>query len=100
MNHQLLSPGAEKTARRLSAGLVVVLTCYLFIYALTADMAKILSYIPDDAAYYMKMGQAVLVPQAPTEGGVRIYSKSGSFLGVGCILDDGKVQPKRLLRSG
>ncbi len=56
--------------------------------------------LSDDAAYYMKMGQAVLVPQAPTEGGVRIYSKSGSFLGVGCILDDGKVQPKRLLGSG
>ncbi len=56
--------------------------------------------LSDDATYYMKMGQAVLVPQAPTEGWVRIYSKSGSFLGVGCILDDGKVQPKRLLRSG
>jgi tRNA pseudouridine55 synthase len=53
--------------------------------------------LSDDATYYMKMGQAVLVPQAPTEGWVRIYSKSGKFLGVGCILDDGKVQPKRLL---
>ena len=56
--------------------------------------------LSDDAAYYMKMGQAVLVPQAPTEGWVRIYSKSGGFLGVGCILEDGKVQPKRLLHIG
>lgn len=56
--------------------------------------------LSDDAAYYMKMGQAVLVPQAPTEGWVRIYSKPGKFLGVGCILEDGKVQPKRLLHKG
>ena len=56
--------------------------------------------LSDDAAYYMKMGQAVLVPQAPTDGWVRIYSKEGSFMGVGCILDDGKVQPKRLLSKG
>ena len=56
--------------------------------------------LSDDAAYYMKMGQAVLVPQAPTEGWVRIYSKEGAFMGVGCILDDGKVQPKRLLSRG
>jgi tRNA pseudouridine55 synthase len=50
-----------------------------------------------DAAFYLRTGQAVLVPQAPTEGWVRLYDTSGAFLGVGCILDDGKVQPKRLL---
>ena len=50
-----------------------------------------------DAAFYLGQGQAVLVPQAPTEGLVRLYDPSRHFLGVGCILDDGKVQPKRLL---
>ena len=50
-----------------------------------------------DAAFYLRQGQAVLVPQAPTEGLVRLYDPSLHFLGVGCILDDGKVQPKRLL---
>lgn len=50
-----------------------------------------------DAAFYLRQGQAVLVPQAPTEGLVRLYDPSRHFLGVGCILDDGKVQPKRLL---
>jgi tRNA pseudouridine55 synthase len=39
----------------------------------------------------------VLVPQAPTEGVVRLLDPSGKFIGVGCILDDGKVQPKRLV---
>jgi len=55
--------------------------------------------LSDDAAYYMRKGQAVLVPQAPTEGWVRLYSKSGEFMGAGCIADDGKVQPKRLLST-
>lgn len=50
-----------------------------------------------DAAFYLRQGQAVLVPQAPTEGLVRLYDPSEHFLGVGSILDDGKVQPRRLI---
>ncbi len=50
-----------------------------------------------DAAFYLQQGQAVLVPQAPTEGLVRLYDVSKQFLGVGEIQDDGKVQPKRLV---
>lgn len=50
-----------------------------------------------DAAFYLQQGQAVLVPQAPTGGLVRLYDVSLRFLGVGEILDDGKVQPKRLI---
>lgn len=50
-----------------------------------------------DATFYLQQGQAVLVPQAPTEGLVRLYDPSSVFIGVGCILDDGKVQPKRLI---
>lgn len=53
--------------------------------------------LSEDAAFYLRQGQAVLVPQAPTEGLVRLYDPSRKFIGVGCILDDGKVQPKRLL---
>ena len=50
-----------------------------------------------DAAFYLRQGQPVLVPQAPTEGWVRLYGPSGEFLGMGSILDDGRVQPRRLL---
>jgi len=50
-----------------------------------------------DAAFYLGQGQPVLVPQAPTEGMVRLYDQSERFVGVGTILDDGRVQPKRLL---
>jgi tRNA pseudouridine55 synthase len=50
-----------------------------------------------DAAFYLRQGQAVLVPQAPTEGLVRLYDPSQRFIGVGSVLDDGRIQPKRLL---
>ncbi len=53
--------------------------------------------LSEDAAFYLRQGQAVLVPQAPTEGLVRLYDPSRKFIGVGYILEDGKVQPKRLL---
>lgn len=50
-----------------------------------------------DAAFYLRQGQAVLVPNAPTQGLVRLYDPSQHFVGVGNILDDGRVQPKRLI---
>ncbi len=50
-----------------------------------------------DSSYYLKMGQAVVVPRAPTEGWVRLYEGADRFIGVGQIQDDGKVAPKRLL---
>ncbi len=50
-----------------------------------------------DSAYYVKTGQAVLVPGAPTMGLVRLYDQRGCFMGVGQILDDGRVAPKRLI---
>ena len=55
--------------------------------------------LTDDAAYYVKTGQAVQVPQSPVEGMVRLLLEDGTFLGVGEILDDGKVAPRRLLKT-
>lgn len=55
--------------------------------------------LSEATAFYLRMGQAVMVPQAPTEGWVRIRAKSGELLGVGFILEDGKVQPKRLINQ-
>ena len=52
-----------------------------------------------DSAYYLQNGQAVMVPRAPTAGWVRIYGEDASFLGMGCITDDGRVAPKRLVQS-
>ena len=50
-----------------------------------------------DAAYYVRQGQAVTVPHAPTSGSVCLFAEDTSFIGIGQILDDGRVTPKRLL---
>lgn len=53
-----------------------------------------------DAAYYLLQGQPVVVPHAPTDGWVRLYKGDDRFLGMGEILDDGRVAPRRLLNTG
>lgn len=50
-----------------------------------------------DSAYYLKMGQPVQVPKAPTEGWVRLYDATGEFIGVGEVEDDGRIAPRRLM---
>lgn len=50
-----------------------------------------------DAAFYLRQGQPVLVPHAPVQGWVRLYEGEQHFLGLGEILDDGRVGPRRLL---
>ncbi len=55
--------------------------------------------LSDDAAYYIRLGQAVVVPKAPTQGRVRLYAPDEQFIGVGFIQDDGKVAPKRLMST-
>ena len=47
--------------------------------------------------FYIRQGQPVLVPNAPCRGLVRMGLESGEFLGVGEILDDGRVAPRRLI---
>lgn len=51
-----------------------------------------------DAAFYVRQGQPVMVPHAPTEGWVRIYDQS-QFLGLGEIQDDGMVAPRRMIKQ-
>ena len=50
-----------------------------------------------DAAYYVRQGQAVTVSRAPTSGMVSLYDNANQFMGIGQILDDGRVTPRRLL---
>jgi tRNA pseudouridine55 synthase len=50
-----------------------------------------------DAAFYLRQGQPVQVPQAPTEGWVRLYEGERQFMGMGEVLDDGRVAPRRLM---
>ncbi|MCP4040431.1 MAG: tRNA pseudouridine(55) synthase TruB [Gammaproteobacteria bacterium] len=55
--------------------------------------------LTEDMAYYIRQGQAVMVPRAPTSGWVRLSSGKHGFLGVGEVLDDGKIAPRRLLKA-
>lgn len=54
-------------------------------------------------ASYLKQGQPVQVSHAPTDGWVRIFSevdgKPCSFIGVGEILEDGRVAPRRMIAT-
>lgn len=55
----------------------------------------------DDTAYYLRQGQPVIVPHAPSSGWVRLSQAQqegpARFLGVGEVLDDGRVAPRRLV---
>ncbi|HEX5313916.1 MAG TPA: tRNA pseudouridine(55) synthase TruB, partial [Gammaproteobacteria bacterium] len=52
-----------------------------------------------DLAYFLRRGQPVLVPHAPTSGWLRLYDEREQFLGVGEILEDGRVAPRRLVQG-
>jgi len=53
--------------------------------------------LTESGGFYMRQGQPVQVPNAPCNGMVRVALESGEFLGVGEILDDGRVAPRRLI---
>ena len=53
--------------------------------------------LSESGGFYIRQGQPVLVPNSPVSGMVRVGLESGEFLGVGEILDDGRVAPRRLI---
>ncbi|MDH3713375.1 MAG: tRNA pseudouridine(55) synthase TruB [Gammaproteobacteria bacterium] len=53
--------------------------------------------LTSDMVFYVRQGQAVQVPRAPTSGFLRLYARDGSFVGMGRVQEDGKIAPKRLL---
>ena len=75
--------------------------------ALDALLVPMESTLPDwpevrlseDASFYLCQGQPVFVPQVKERGWVRLYAGDKRFLGLGTVLDDGRVAPKRLLSN-
>jgi tRNA pseudouridine55 synthase len=63
--------------------------------SMLADLPEV--KLSEAAAYYLRHGQAIISPYAPTAGMVRLTMKDDRFLGVGEILSDGKVAPVRLI---
>jgi tRNA pseudouridine55 synthase len=52
-----------------------------------------------DAAFYMMQGQAVWQAGQTPDGDLRLYNEQNNFLGLGCLQDDGKIAPKRLVQK-
>lgn len=86
----------EMTAEQRDASLLPV-------DVLVAALPKVV--LDADSAYYLKRGNPVWVARQTERGAVRLYDASadtsggGGFLGVGVILDDGKVAPRRLVTA-
>lgn len=53
--------------------------------------------LDQDAAYYLRQGQAIWLPKLPLHQRFRIYDEKHVFIGVGEVGDEGKLQPSRLL---
>lgn len=57
--------------------------------------------LPDSTAWYFRRGQPVVAPEVyrdAREGDiVRIFASDGLFLGVGEVLEDGRLAPRRLV---
>ncbi|MEX2130747.1 MAG: tRNA pseudouridine(55) synthase TruB [Pseudohongiellaceae bacterium] len=52
--------------------------------------------LPESTARFIKQGQPVLVRHLPSGGLVRLYEGT-RFIGIGDILDDGRVAPRRMI---
>ncbi len=70
--------------------------------SLLLPMDTALSIIPkllvsDDVGYFLRQGQSVLVPNAPCNGMVRLALKNDEFLGLGEVLKDGRIAPRKIV---
>lgn len=53
--------------------------------------------LSSSGSFYIRTGQAVRVPELPVSGWVRLFSDDGQFMGIGEVLEDGRVAPRRLV---
>ncbi|MNE67427.1 tRNA pseudouridine synthase B [compost metagenome] len=55
--------------------------------------------LSEHSAYYWLHGQPVRAPEAPKFGMLRVQDHEGRFIGIGEATDDGRIAPRRLIRS-
>ncbi len=53
--------------------------------------------ISEAAAFYLRQGQPMALPYSPKSGWVKLTIKNSRFFGVGEMLEDGRVAPRRLV---
>lgn len=52
-----------------------------------------------DVAFFLRKGQPVFAPNAPSSGLLRLFTREGAFLGIGEVTDDGMIAPRRLVKE-
>ena len=57
-------------------------------------------YLNGDQAYYLLRGNPVQAGAAGEPGLIRLYNEDRRFLGIGEVLRDGRLAPKRLFVDG
>ncbi|MEJ5864560.1 tRNA pseudouridine(55) synthase TruB [Pseudomonas farsensis] len=55
--------------------------------------------LSEHSSFYWLHGQAVRAPEAPQFGMVRVQDHNGRFIGIGEVSEDGRIAPRRLIRS-
>ncbi|WP_286788084.1 MULTISPECIES: tRNA pseudouridine(55) synthase TruB [unclassified Pseudomonas] len=55
--------------------------------------------LTEHTAYYWLHGQPVRAANAPKFGWMRVQDNEGRFIGIGEVTDDGRIAPRRLVRS-
>jgi tRNA pseudouridine55 synthase len=53
--------------------------------------------LTENTAHYVRQGQGVVIAHAPPPGRIRLYGPQAQFLGLGEVMEDGKVAPRRLM---
>ncbi len=51
-----------------------------------------------DMVYYTLSGHPILVPNSPNSGWVKLKNKDHKFLGVGEVMADGRIAPRKLIK--
>jgi len=64
---------------------------------LVADLPAV--QLDEDSTYYLCQGQSIWQAGKLQVGDVRLYGKDQRFLGLGEVTPDGKIAPRRLLRT-
>jgi tRNA pseudouridine55 synthase len=71
---------------------------YLLPFSAIAEELPAFS-LANDVAFFLRKGQPVFAPNAPTAGLLRLFTRDGAFIGVGEVTDDGMIAPRRLVQE-
>ncbi|MGI8739257.1 MAG: tRNA pseudouridine(55) synthase TruB [Gammaproteobacteria bacterium] len=55
--------------------------------------------VDEVSAHYLKTGQPVRIAGAPAHGKTRLYDRRYGFIGLGRVLNDGRIAPERTIRA-